>query len=340
MSNEEEKKYNHYYGEEFIDRVSRIDRSNKKETYIQDDLISNLIFIFLLISKNSERELIPKVKTALKLKSCSRMAIINRIKILYDRYHGYLDEEKSDKQFWYMSCKTHEKKNILTLFQNNKQLYCNIDNIYDCSFHSNIDPNFDNPSSYDQIKYLKSFKKLIEFSLYNLFGNNANNIINYQEPNEMIIEDQSDNEINEDKKDIKNNNNINNNNILNNNNDIISNASSKILSYSNSKETEEIVSEIVIENMDGTSKIIYLNKKKDLENLNATNEPFKNHITDLTYEFNHILKNIRCQNNMVQQIKKIKGIEKDDKKPCSELCFKNFLLCEEKLHNETYSAYY
>ena len=341
MSNEEEKKYNHYYGEEFIDRVSRIDRSNKKETYIQDDLISNLIFICLLISKNSERELIPKVKTALKLKSCSRMAIINRIKILYDRYHGYLDEEKSDKQFWYMSCKTHEKKNILTLFQNNKQLYCNIDNIYDCSFHSNIDPNFDNPSSYDQIKYLKSFKKLIEFSLYNLFGNNTNNIINYQESNEMIIEDQSDNEINEDKKDIKNNNNINNNN-LNNNNDIISNASSnassKILSYSNSKETEEIVSEIVIENMDGTSKIIYLNKKKDLENLKATNEPFKNHITDLTYEFNHILKNIRCQNNMVQQIKKIKGIEKDDKKPCSELCFKNFLLCEEKLHNETYSA--
>jgi hypothetical protein len=113
MSNEEEKKYNHYYGEEFIDRVSRIDRSNKKETYIQDDLISNLIFIFLLISKNSERELIPKVKTALKLKSCSRMAIINRIKILYDRYHGYLDEEKSDKQFWYMSCKTHEKKEYI-----------------------------------------------------------------------------------------------------------------------------------------------------------------------------------------------------------------------------------
>ena len=338
MSNEEEKKYNHYYGEEFIDRVSRIDRSNKKETYFQDDLISNLIFICLLISKNSERELIPKVKTALKLKSCSRMAIINRIKILYDRYHGYLDEEKSDKQFWYMSCKTHEKKNILTLFQNNKQLYCNIDNIYDCSFHSNIDPNFDNPSSYDQIKYLKSFKKLIEFSLYNLFGNNTNNIINNQDSNDMIIEDQSDNDINEYKKDNKNNNNINSNNILNNNNDIISNASSKILSYSNSKETEEIVSEIVIENMDGTSRIIYLNKKKDLENLKTTNEPFKNHITDLTYEFNHILKNIRCQNNMVPQIKKIKGIEKEDKKPCSELCFKNFLLCEEKLHNETYSA--
>ena len=335
MSNEEEKKYNHYYGEEFIDRVSRIDRSNKKETYIPDDLISNLIFIYLLISKSNERELIPKIKTVLKIKSCTRMAIIKRIKILYDRYHGYLDEEKSDKQFWYMSCKTHEKKNILTLFQNNKQLYCNIDNIYDCSFHSNIDPNFDNPSSYDQIKYLKSYKKLIEFSLYTLFGNNTNNLINNQESNDMIIEEQSDNEANEEKKEIKNNN-MNNNNI--NNNDLISNASSKMLSVSNSKETEEIVSEIIIENMDGTNKIIYLNKKKDLENLKNINEPFKNHITDLTYEFNHILKHIRCQNNMVPQIKKIKGIEKEDKKPCSELCYKNFLNCDEKLHDETYSA--
>ena len=341
MSNEEEKKYLHYYGEEFVDRVSRIDGFNKKETYFQDDLITNLIFIYVCISKSNERELIPKIKSALKLKSCTRMAIINRIKILYDRYHGYLDEQKNDNQFWYMSCKKHEKKNILTLFQNNKQLYCNIDNIYDCSFHSNIDPNFDNPSSYDQIKYLKSYKKLLEFSLYNLFGNNTNNLISNQESNDMIIEEPSDNDMNEDKKEIKINNNVNNNNnnnILNNNNDLISNASSKILSYSNSKETEEIVSEIVIENMDGTTKIIYLNKKKDLENLKTTNEPFKNHITDLTYEFNHILKNIRCQNNMVPQIKKIKGIEKEDKKPCSELCYKNFLSCEEKLHDETYSA--
>ena len=39
ISIEEEKKYNHYYGEEFIDRVSRIDHSGKKETYLQDDLI-------------------------------------------------------------------------------------------------------------------------------------------------------------------------------------------------------------------------------------------------------------------------------------------------------------
>ena len=42
MSDEEEKKYNHYYGEEFIDRVSRIDHSGKKETYLQDDLISTI----------------------------------------------------------------------------------------------------------------------------------------------------------------------------------------------------------------------------------------------------------------------------------------------------------
>ena len=342
MSNEEEKKYNHYYGEEFIDRVSRIDRTNKKETYLQDDLISNLIFLYFLTTKSTEKEFIAKIKTALKIKSCTRLAVINRIKILYDRYHGYLDDNKQEKEFWYMSCKMHEKKNILTLFQNNKQLYCNIDNIYDCSFHSNIDPNFDNPSSYDQIKYLKSYKKLIEFTLYNLFGNNSNNnYINNQEGNEMIIEEQSDNEINEEKKEISNsnnkiNNNINLNNNNTNNNDIISNASSKMLSYSNSKENEEIVNEIIIENMDGTNKIICLNKKKELDNLEIINDSFKNHITDLAYEFNHVLKNIRCQNNIVPQIKKIKGIEKEDKRPCSELCYKNFLNCEEKLHDETY----
>ena len=63
MSNEEEKKYNHYYGEEFIDRVSRIDHSGKKETYLQDDLISNLVFLYLLTSKTSEKELFSKIKT-------------------------------------------------------------------------------------------------------------------------------------------------------------------------------------------------------------------------------------------------------------------------------------
>ena len=344
MSNEEEKKFNHYYGEEYIDRVSRIDRSNKKEPFLQDDLISNLIFLYLVTTKSSERELINKIKTAFKIRSCPRQAIINRIKILYDRYHGYLDEEKYDKQFWYMSCKMHERKNILTLFQNNKQLYCNIDNIYDCSFHSNIDPNFDNPSSYDQIKYLKSYKKLLEFTLFSLFGNSSNNYLNNQDSNDMVIEEQSFNELNEDKKEkemncIKiNNNTNNNNNNINNNNDLVSNASSKILSCSNSKETEEIVNEIVVESIDGTNKVISLNKKKELENLKLTNDSFKNHITDLTYEFNHVIKNIRCQNNIVPQIKKVKGIEKEDKKPCSELCYKNYLSCEEKLHDETYSA--
>ena len=330
MSDEEEKKYNHYYGEEFIDRVSRIDHSGKKETYLQDDLISNLVFLYLLTSKTSEKELFSKIKTTFKIKSCTRLAVINRIKILYDRYHEYSDENKSEKQFWYMSCKMHENKNILTLFQNNKQLYCNIDNIYDCSFHSNFDPNFDNPSSYDQIKYLKSYKKLLEFSLYNLFGNCSNNNINNQDINDMVIEEQSGNDIKEEKIE------INNNNKNNNNNDIISNASSKMLSYSNSKETEEIVNEIIIECMDG--KIICLNKKKDLENLEINNDSLKNHITDLAYEFNQVLKNIKCQNNIVPQIKKIKGIEKEDKKPCSELCYKNFLNCEEKLHDDTYSA--
>ena len=330
MSDEEEKKYNHYYGEEFIDRVSRIDHSGKKETYLQDDLISNLVFLYLLTSKTSEKELFSKIKTTFKIKSCTRLAVINRIKILYDRYHEYSDENKSEKQFWYMSCKMHENKNILTLFQNNKQLYCNIDNIYDCSFHSNFDPNFDNPSSYDQIKYLKSYKKLLEFSLYNLFGNCSNNNINNQDINDMVIEEQSGNDIKEEKIE------INNNNKNNNNNDIISNASSKMLSYSNSKETEEIVNEIIIECMDG--KIICLNKKKDLENLEINNDSLKNHITDLAYEFNQVLKNIKCQNNIVPQIKKINGIEKEDKKPCSELCYKNFLNCEEKLHDDTYSA--
>ena len=330
MSDEEEKKYNHYYGEEFIDRVSRIDHSGKKETYLQDDLISNLVFLYLLTSKTSEKELFSKIKTTFKIKSCTRLAVINRIKILYDRYHEYSDENKSEKQFWYMSCKMHENKNILTLFQNNKQLYCNIDNIYDCSFHSNFDPNFDNPSSYDQIKYLKSYKKLLEFSLYNLFGNCSNNNINNQDINDMVIEEQSGNDMKEEKIE------INNNNKTNNNNDIISNASSKMFSYSNSKETEEIVNEIIIECMDG--KIICLNKKKDLENLEINNDSLKNHITDLAYEFNQVLKNIKCQNNIVPQIKKIKGIEKEDKKPCSELCYKNFLNCEEKLHDDTYSA--
>ena len=88
----------------------------------------------------------------------------------------------------------HEKKNIQTIFQNNKQLYCNIDNIYDCSLHPSNDPNFDNPSCYDQIKYLKSYKKLLEYSINYLYGDNQNNINN---ENNMIIESRTENENND-----------------------------------------------------------------------------------------------------------------------------------------------
>ena len=34
ISIEEEKKFNHYYGEENVDRVSRIDKLNKKESFL------------------------------------------------------------------------------------------------------------------------------------------------------------------------------------------------------------------------------------------------------------------------------------------------------------------
>ena len=67
MSDEEEKKYNHYYGEEFIDRVSRIDRTNKKETYLQDDIISNFIFLYLVTHKSNEKELIAKIKSTFRV---------------------------------------------------------------------------------------------------------------------------------------------------------------------------------------------------------------------------------------------------------------------------------
>ena len=46
-----------------------------------------------------------------------------------------------------------------------------------------------------------------------------------------------------------------------NNNDLISNASSKILSCTNSKEVEENNYEIILENKDGFNKIIFLNNK-------------------------------------------------------------------------------
>ena len=354
ISIEEEKKFNHYYGEENVDRVSKIDKLNRKDPYLQDDIITNLIFLFLICSKSHESELLKSIKQIFQIKNFTRNDIKKRIKILYDRYHGCADIGKSE--FWYMSCKMHEMKNILTLFQNNKQIYCNIDNIYDCSLHSNNDPNFDNPSCYNEIKYLKSYKKLLEYSIDYLYGMNSNENINHNNENNMIIESSNinENENNNDEsnlisinrsddkknKEIGNNfiinNNINNDNI--NNNDLISNASSKIQSINNSKENEEINNEIILQNKDGSNKVINLNRKKEEEenpnNINKNNSnTLKNIIIDLVLDFNQTLKNIKCHNSIVSQIKQIKFMEKEEKKPCSELCYKNLLSCEENLYN-------
>ena len=133
---EEEKKFNHYYGEECVAKVSRIDKLNKKDSYLQDDVITNFLFLTLICIKSSDSEIAKRVRAVFKMKTFSKYDIIKRINLLYDRYHNFFGEDKTE--FWFMSCKKHEKKNIITLFQNNKQLYCNIDNIYDCSLHSNI----------------------------------------------------------------------------------------------------------------------------------------------------------------------------------------------------------
>ena len=287
-----------------------------------------------------------------KMKYFSKDDIIKRIKILYDRYHGLLDETKSE--FWYMSCKKYENKNILTLFQNNKQIYCNIDRIYDCSIHSSIDPNFDNPSSYDEIKYLKTYKKLLERSIEFLYGENNNNS-EINNNNNMIIDSQTENDNNDEslpisssRSDDKKNKEKDKEMINNlNNNDLVSNASSKILSYTNSKEVEENNSEIILENKDGTNKIIFLNKKKEEENTNGINnntnnnssngsDTLKNHIMELILEFNQNLKSLKCHSSVVSQIKRIKEMKREDKKPCSELCYKNFLLCDENCINQYY----
>jgi len=319
---------------------------------LQDDLITNFVFLSLICSKINDSELIKSLKITLKLKYFSKDDIIKRIKILYDRYHGLLDETKSE--FWYMSCKKHEKKNILTLFQNNKQIYCNIDRIYDCGIHSSIDPNFDNPSSYDEIKYLKTYKKLLERSIEYLYGENSNSS-EVNNNNNMIIDSQTENDNNDEsipmsfsRSDEKKNKEKDKEMINNvNNNDLVSNASSKILSCTNSKEVEEINSEIILENKDGSNKIIFLNKKKEEENINGMNnnsnnncsninDTLKNHISELIFEFNQNLKSLKCHSSVVSQIKRIKGMKREDKKPCSELCYKNFLLCDENCINQYY----
>ena len=60
---EEEKNYIHYYGEDVIDRVSRLNESvYKKDNFIQDDVITNFIFIFLLNKLKENPNLIKMMK--------------------------------------------------------------------------------------------------------------------------------------------------------------------------------------------------------------------------------------------------------------------------------------
>ena len=67
---EEEKNYIHYYGEDNIDRVSRINDSlSKKENFIQDDVITNFIFIYLMSYIQDYSELMKVMKVTLKLKN-------------------------------------------------------------------------------------------------------------------------------------------------------------------------------------------------------------------------------------------------------------------------------
>ena len=184
---EEEKSYMHYYGEDNIDRVSRLNDSiNKKENFIQDDVITNFIFTYLIINFPDNAELTKIIKSTLKIKNLTKNDIIKRAKLLYDRYHGLIKENSFD--FWFMSCKQTDNKNLLALFQNNKQLYCNIDNIYDCNIHTAIDSNFDNPSCYNQIKYLQTYKTIMEYSLYYLDPpDNNSNSIDDKDINDEII---------------------------------------------------------------------------------------------------------------------------------------------------------
>ena len=65
---EEEKNYIHYYGEDNIDRVSRLNDSiNKKENFIQDDVVTNYIFTYLISYLQDYSELLKTMKTTLKM---------------------------------------------------------------------------------------------------------------------------------------------------------------------------------------------------------------------------------------------------------------------------------
>ena len=320
---EEEKNYIHYYGEDNIDRVSRLNDSiNKKENFIQDDVITNFIFTYLIINFQDNAELSKIIKSTLKIKNLTKNDIIKRAKLLYDRYHGLIKDNSCD--FWFMSCKQSDNKNLLTLFQNNKQLYCNIDNIYDCTFHTAIDSHFDNPSCYNQIKYLQTYKLLMEYSLYYLEqpDNNTNSSDDKDITNDEIIYHID-------------------------NNDSVSNTSTKNVSNSNTnsnttgiignKEEENTnPNEIILENKFGNTKIINLLGNNENNNLN--NKNLKLYIIKSINDFNQILIKLKCQEELVPPIKRIKQLfyHIGNSIPCSDLCYKNLLLCDEELINKAY----
>ena len=316
---EEEKNYIHYYGEDNIDRVSRLNDSvNKKENFIQDDVITNYIFTYLINNFQDNPELLKIMKSTLKVKNLTKNDIIKRAKLLYDRYHGIIKDNSCD--FWFMSCKQSDNKNLLTLFQNNKQLYCNIDNIYDCNFHTAIDSNFDNPSCYDQIKYLTSYKLLLEYSLFYLEqpDNNLNSLDDKDMINDEIIYH------------IDNNDSISNNSTKN-----VSNSNTNSNSNSTNKEVENTnPNEIIIENKCGNTKQINLLNNYE----NNKNKNLKLFIIKSIKNYNQLLKNLKCQEDLVPPIKIVKQVYNHigDNTPCSDLCYKNLLLCDEKLINKAY----
>ena len=318
---EEEKNYIHYYGEDNIDRVSRLNDSiTKKENFIQDDVVTNYIFTYLINNFQDNPELVKIIKSTLKIKHLTKNDILKRTKLLYDRYHGLIKENSCD--FWFMSCKQTDNKNLLTLFQNNKQLYCNIDNIYDCNIHTAIDSYFDNPSCYDQIKYLQTYKILMEFSLFYLEQLEQNSSI----PDEKeMINDEIIYHID--------------------NNDSISNTSTKNVSNSANSNTTAIIgnkedentniNEINIENKNGIIKTMSLLINGNYKNIHNN---LKFYIIKSINNYNQILKNLKCEENLIPPIKNIKQIyyHIGNNIPCSDLCYKNLLLCDEELINKAF----
>ena len=283
---EEEKNYKHYYGEDCIERVELLNES--KYAFFQDDVITNYIFVYLINNFKNDSDLLKALKSTFKLKNLSAKDVIKRSKLIYDRYHGIIKETVCN--FWYMSCKQNEKKNILTLFQNNKQLFCNIDCIYDCNFHTGLDSNFENPSIYNQIEYLKCYKKLLETAFICL-------------------------ENNDDITDVK---------------------------------TEIVNNEIIYHLED--SKKLNNNSKKYFEKLSKNNNntidnnnhlDYKKYYKELIIEFNQLLKNNKCPENIVSPIN-LNLINKDEnenkKQPCCSLCYKNLLSSkDDKLINKAFN---